>query len=325
MYLQALDIGETVYHLLVSGQRGTILAVVSNAIYLLTDSGELFWLTTTEIPRHPRCIRVPVPLPGAAVNMPFTVTEPGLLTIGPDTYLDCRRASIWSPPTFSTGEVLPPAVLPERVRAAAAVLDNLPSPAGLGVLLPDILSIATGDRSPFLPTGAFSAPVWAAIWEIARACLAHNGEVILSLAEPLIGLGEGLTPSGDDFVGGVLFCLYWLSRLYGDFRPTVDWADRIDKFSEKTHLISFTLLSDLARGQGVEPLHQWLNCVLTDSPADRVGEYAAQLVQIGHSSGWDLLSGAMTGLLWTFALKKTQRRGTRATEFCDKIFACRIL
>lgn len=297
MRSQVLDIGATAHHLLAPGQRGVVLTVVSKAIYLLSESGELFWLTTAEPPRHPRCIRVSAPLPGVAANTPFAVNEPGLLTVGPDIHLDCRQAPIWSPPMLSAGEVLPAAALPERVQAAAAVLENLPSPAGLGTLLPEIRSIATGDPPSFAPTGAFSTLALPAIQEIARAWLAHDGRALLSGAESLVGLGEGLTPSGDDFVGGLLFCFYWLSRLYKDLSPTVDWGDATRRFSERTNPISFALLSDLAKGQGVEPLHQWLRCVLTDSPTDHLRKHSAQLVQMGHSSGWDLLSGALTGLL----------------------------
>lgn len=296
MRLQVLDIGATAYRLLAPGQRGVVLAVVSQAIYLLSESGELFWLTTAETPRHPRCVRGSAPLPGVAVNTSFAVNEPGLLTIGPGIRLDCRQVPIWSPPMFSAGEVLPLAALPERVRATAAVLENLPSPTGLGTLLPEILSIATGDPPSFAPTGAFSALALPAVREIARACLAHDSKALLSGAESLVGLGEGLTPSGDDFVGGLLFCSYWLSRLYKDLLPTVDWGDAARRFSEKTNPISFALLSDLAKGQGVEPLHQWLRCVLTDGPTDQIRKHSARLVQMGHSSGWDLLSGALTGL-----------------------------
>ncbi len=301
MPLQVLDLGETAHRLLISEQRGAVLAAVSRAIYLLSDSGEVLWLTTAESPRHPRCIRVSAPLPGLMVNSPFTVDKPGLLVIGRGITLDCRRASIWSPPTLPAGEVLPLTTLPERVRAVFAVLENLPSPTGLGTLLPEIRRVATGSRPRSSPMEVSSSLTLAlpVVREMARACRTRDGEKVLSQAESLVGLGEGLTPSGDDFVGGLLFCLHWLSRLYS--LPTIDWTNAIERSSDKTNPISFTVLSDLAEGQGVEPLYQWLGCILTYGSMETMGYHAARLVQIGHSSGWDLLSGALTGLLWTFA------------------------
>lgn len=302
MRLQVLDIGETSYRLLASEQQGVILAVVSGAIYLISDSDELLWLTTADAPRHPRGIRISAPLPPLAVNTPFTGNEQGLL-IGPDTVLDCRAAAMWSPPGLSARDVLPFTAVSERVRVAFSITNLLPPPAGLGRLLPEIVGIAAKKSRPSLrrenlaPSAALALPI---IQNIAAASLAHRGEEVLSLAEALVGLGEGLTPSGDDFVGGLLFCFHWISHLYGDF-PAFDRADVIRRFSGKTNPISAAVLNDLANGRGVEPLHQWLSCILTGRPADQVQQHAARLVRIGHSTGWDLLSGALTGLLWTFS------------------------
>lgn len=130
----------------------------------------------------------------------------------------------------------------------------------------------------------------------------HDSANIMAQADSLIGLGEGLTPSGDDFAGGLLFCLYWLSRLYADQLPFVDSARVIERLAGRTNLISFTVLRDLANGQGVEPLHLWLHCVLTGRPVAQIRQQAARLIRIGHSTGWDLLSGALTGLLLTLRL-----------------------
>lgn len=299
MRLQVLDTGKTVHQLLVPGKRGTVLGVVSQAIYLRDDSGELFWLTTAEVPRHPRGIRSPVPLPRVPVGTPFAVDEPGLLSIGPDIVLDYHRASIWSPPAFSSKGVLPLSALPERVRAACKAVESLPSPAGLGALLPESPG-SVADTRPFSwaagqPLAALPLPV---VEEIAEACRRHDIAKALARAEPLIGLGEGLTPAGDDFVGGLLFCLYWFSRLYADRLATVDLADAIGRFRGHTNPISFTLLNDLANGQGVEPLHEWLRGILTGSSLDVLRHQAARLVRMGHSTGWGLLSGACIALLW---------------------------
>ncbi|MGC8873839.1 MAG: DUF2877 domain-containing protein [Chloroflexia bacterium] len=300
MRVRALDIGQTVRHLLAPGQRGTILAVVSEAIYLRCASGELFWLTTAGIPRHPRSVRVPALLPAVPANTPFAVDEGGLLTIASHLVLDCRRAPVWSPPVLSREEVLPSTALPERICTVCSLLENLPPPAGLGTLLPAILG--TDTRSPCSPPRAggpsFPALAFPIVLETAAACRARDGEKLLLHAESLVGLGGGLTPSGDDFVGGLFFCLHHLSRLYPESLSPVDWADAIHRSSDRTNPISVTALNDLARGQGVEPLHEWLGAILTEGSLERMQHYAARLVRIGHSTGWDLLSGVLTGLLW---------------------------
>lgn len=306
--LHALDIGETAHRLLASDQRGTILAAVSNALYLLSDEGELFWLATADISRHPRCIRIAGPLPRLAVNVPFVVDGPGII-IASDTVLDCRRALTWRAPRLSTDDVLPVTAPPERLRIAFSALDGLPSPTGFGSVIPEIMSMAqNGQASPQLQNpGPMPALAWLAIREIARACILHDLGRIMTQADSLIGLGEGLTPSGDDFAGGLLFCIYWLSRLYANHLPPVDRANSVEMLSSRTNLISFTVLKDLASGQGVEPLHLWLDCVLAGRPVAQIRQQAARLIRIGHSTGWDLLSGALTGLLLTLRMSMHTR------------------
>ncbi|MDH7486639.1 MAG: DUF2877 domain-containing protein [Anaerolineae bacterium] len=301
--LHALDIGETAQRLLASDQRGTVLAAVSNALYLLSEQGELFWLATADVARHPRGIRISEPLPRLAVNTSFVVDGHGLI-IGSDTVLDRSRASIWRAPRISADDVLPVTCLPERLYVAFSALDGLPSPAGLGSLLPEILHIATNEQACPRSQDLARVPALAcpAIREIAHACMVHDGEKIMAQTESLIGLGEGLTPSGDDFAGGLLFCFYWLSRLYPNHLPPLVRTNSIERLSGRTNLISFTVLKDLANGQGVEPLHLWLDCVLAGRPVALIQQQAARLIRIGHSTGWDLLSGALTGLLLTLRL-----------------------
>lgn len=99
--------------------------------------------------------------------------------------------------------------------------------------------------------------------------------------EALIGLGPGLTPAGDDFVGGAMIAL----RAFGH----EDAADRIAAWAlplaqERTSRISRAHLECAARGEGHEALHDWLNGF---APAD-----LARLARIGHTSGLDAAVGA---------------------------------
>jgi len=117
-------------------------------------------------------------------------------------------------------------------------------------------------------------------------------------ARDLIGLGEGLTPSGDDFVGGWLFAVYHLHAAYPD---AFDWEQRaidelLDWARSRTNLISYALLRDHARGESVEPLHDWLVALLgVDEPGD-MARLVARLIGIGSTTGKNILAGAATGM-----------------------------
>ncbi len=110
---------------------------------------------------------------------------------------------------------------------------------------------------------------------MARACLGQEMKQVARIGRELVGLGPGLTPSGDDFLGGLLFTARSLKMVYpGDFhweeQPIIDlinWA------RARTNSISHAILSDLALGHGPEPLHDLVNSLL-------------QSEDVGERNGW---------------------------------------
>jgi hypothetical protein len=118
-------------------------------------------------------------------------------------------------------------------------------------------------------------------------------------ARALIGLGEGLTPSGDDFVGGWLFATHHLRSVYPNaFRwdqRAVD--DLLNHARSRTNVISYTLLRDHARGQSVEPLHDWIAARLCGASSREIESHARRVRAIGSSTGKHLLAGAVAGML----------------------------
>ncbi len=103
--------------------------------------------------------------------------------------------------------------------------------------------------------------------------------------DELIGLGPGLTPAGDDFVGGAMIAL----RAFGRAGPAgriAAWALPLAK--DRTNRISRAHLECAAQGEGHEALHDLL-CTF-----DR--KHLERLARIGHSSGMDAAAGALLAL-----------------------------
>ncbi|TMI99545.1 MAG: DUF2877 domain-containing protein [Alphaproteobacteria bacterium] len=108
-------------------------------------------------------------------------------------------------------------------------------------------------------------------------------------AEALIGLGPGLTPSGDDFLVGALALL----DAIGERHAHAALARAItDALPGLTAPLSACLLRAAAAGQVGEALHRAVSSVITGD----VDAAAAAAGQIGHSSGWDMMAGVMTAL-----------------------------
>jgi len=107
-------------------------------------------------------------------------------------------------------------------------------------------------------------------------------------ASMLIGLGPGLTPSGDDLIGGAMIALHALGRGKRAKR-LADWA--LPLAETRTGAISRAHLACAAAGEGSASLHEFLAALLTADEAGIAAAVAA-LAAIGHSSGWDMLAGA---------------------------------
>jgi hypothetical protein len=105
-----------------------------------------------------------------------------------------------------------------------------------------------------------------------------EGHSLSQDAETLIGLG--LTPSGDDYFGGVLVALHALGR--GSQAQSL-WRWLEPRLASRTSAISGAHLAAAAAGQGHEALHEVLNGNLDFKRLD----------EVGHTSGWDALAGAM--------------------------------
>jgi len=298
--LSIFRIGEAARDLLKSGSEGRILAGFSNAAYLASIYDELFWLVTENIPMHRRSIQIPGSFPRIPADSSFRVKGQHLF-LGPDIDLDLSLASIWVTPRPNLDKLLPFEVIPDLLQTVSCLFDDFPTPTGFGCILLEITRIARGNPLPAaLPDcGLALKYAWPALNEIVLACITNDFPLILRTFEDLIGLGEGLTPSGDDFIGGLLFSSFTFQEIYTQCQGFTlsDVELFLDNSRNRTNLISYTIMKDLATGHTCDTLHRFINAILTDQPLESINHLGLELVRIGHSTGWDLLTGVWMGML----------------------------
>lgn len=122
-----------------------------------------------------------------------------------------------------------------------------------------------------------------------------NGNVDLAVqyGVRLVGLGPGLTPSGDDFLVG-LFTIINLPnsplRVYKSFCTEI-----LRLTVELTNIISYTALSKAAAGQVRENIISFLRALLYSDSSEAVSRLKPVL-DIGSSSGTDIAVGLIAGL-----------------------------
>ena len=111
----------------------------------------------------------------------------------------------------------------------------------------------------------------------------------------VLGLGPGLTPSGDDFIGGIFFALHHAPRSrWRAALPAVQLRIR-QAAAGATNIISAALLDDLLDGHSHQALHDLLAALQTEDPA-RIEAATTALLRIGASSGADMLCGVLLAL-----------------------------
>ena len=104
----------------------------------------------------------------------------------------------------------------------------------------------------------------------------------------LKGCGVGLTPSGDDFIAGLLIGLNLLQKLRGQtFQPT---ADAVFSAAEGDNIFSNTFLDLARRGLLFGRMKDLLIALMTGSETS-VKKAAGKLFVVGASSGADLATG----------------------------------
>ena len=287
-------LGETARQVLAASSEGRVLAVFSKVVYLMSDAGRLIWLTTNEAPMHRRALRVGGSPPRPSAGSSYTVCHDEL-ALDDGSVLDWRRARAWRPPRPDGELPLDLDELWRRLRSVRSFVDGLPAPRGFGLLLAPSQDSSPGmDLAPDFPG---SPPALRrglpAIRAMADAWRSGDRGGLLACAEGLLGLGEGLTPSGDDFIGAMLFAIVSLDGVYAPTSSFSPSAVRrfLKRARQRTNLISYTLLHDHAVGQASEALHRLLRALLGGESVAVISRLASDVIRIGHSTGWDLLAG----------------------------------
>ncbi len=288
-----------------SGVSGEVIVASSKAVYIATDDGNIFAVCPLNQQPHPRSLLTDLDLSQLQVGLRIRVQD-GSLHFSNGVELDLRDSQVWqtTPPSVSDAVSLPK--LRDMCQALMDAAQQMhfresQDRENLGMALPSFDLDNNAPQETQLPS--FTSPLVAAgvkqVRELLPFCGCGNFETVLSLSEQLIGLGHGLTPSGDDFVGGLLFMSRHLNAVYPAERwwGKADTSKLLERSKRLTSDISHALLTDLAEGESHASLNALAKDLLTDSNQFDAAKHVRNITQIGQSSGWDMLTGILAGLL----------------------------
>lgn len=117
-------------------------------------------------------------------------------------------------------------------------------------------------------------------------------EVILEKAVDFIGAGNGLTPSGDDFLVGLLFLLFLRGEKWKPFRNRL--ADKIKHNLHRTTDLSGAFLQYACQGKFSGYLLELEHLLIHKRD---IAKSLEKIGRTGHSSGIDTLTGMAAGCM----------------------------
>ena len=126
---------------------------------------------------------------------------------------------------------------------------------------------------------------------LARAVRAHDLESSRQYAARLIGLGIGLTPSGDDVLVGFLAGLW---STFGRQSFLDHFAQEVISLAPRTTDISRAYLIHAAQGQVSSVLENLCHAIARGAPADEIRHATLIALHVGHTSGADGVGGLLS-------------------------------
>ena len=259
----------------------------SRGLYLQPQNGLVIYLSLEDF-RGPLTINIPASVkpsllkdihPGSRVNLgPNTIHLPGS-----DLRIDLARTVIWQGDLPS--DTLSPQSIPGRFQT---IFDQATKLCGGHELLPLLDAVGEGHHQSLKPIQGISPHFTGTMKAIKHKGLTHSIESL----QKLIGLGQGLTPLGDDIILGMLLTL---NRWKGIINPAQDLEEFNQRLlslaKDKTSVLSYSLFNCAAEGSGDERLLIVLDSFFSgeEPTIDQVQDF----LNWGSSSGMGVLAGIL--------------------------------
>ena len=275
------------------GWSGEVLAVHDRSCYLLGESSEIVAIIQLPLGNNPIGLLVPEVV-GMFQELSTGASVLGTgdsLGLGEGLTIGLDRAALWDPkayPGLPADENGLSRCVAETYRAAVEFSPT----TSLARLLPYLQD----EDLPESLTGVTHFPrSHALIGGLVEALTARDKRRLKVVTASLAGLGPGLTPAGDDFLGGVMVAL----ALAHEHRPDSAVAEIaglvVETAAPRTHEISRAYLRAAYAGEVSEGWHPLIRAISSGDPTE-IPQLTRTVMEYGETSGADTLAGFLAGL-----------------------------
>lgn len=290
MYLRAILIGDAVPH---TDFDATVHSLFRSAVNLrLSRGSRLLTLVGSSQADLPQGIRVDTP-----ENFSFEVFRSGkqatcrddLLRFGSLT-VDLRSARRWKCDLPALQADMTNPAVATAWRCAWQVLSKRQGCSGFEIITEDLIFSDNVVRLGML--GKVEAAIRALVDSTRHYGLTSTGAV-----GTLIGLGAGLTPSGDDLLVGYLAGLWCTVQSRSERVQFIsDLGEEVLRLSSHTSSMSRTYLYHATRGQVSSLLVALAGAICQGEDSEHLTDIAEAAMRVGHTSGMAAVAGLLLGL-----------------------------
>jgi hypothetical protein len=204
--------------------------------------------------------------------------------------LEMRKARRWKCKLPDLGGKEIPSAVAEAWTSAWGLLDARQRSTGVEIRAAELF------RADFTGQSAVARKMGTLVRELVNAARRFDPLVDATVAG-LIGLGSGLTPSGDDFLVGFLAgmqCTVGNNANRALFLAHL--GKTVIRISRQTNDISHTYLFHATSGQVSSRLATLAEAIARGESSDHLLPVAEDAMCVGHSSGMDTVTGLLVGL-----------------------------
>lgn len=278
--------------------KGQVHSIFRHAVNIRLEDGTLLTLVTPDEDDLPQGVRLSGPQnlnflqTGIAPGQYITCTSGLLRWEAIPFQIDLSHAKRWRCDFNTFPQTQQVSCLQKTLGVILDLLEehSLVEPAGLH---PGVITGIYPNSESSLNLRA--GEVICKLIEAARHCHILSNSTV----QPLIGLGPGLTPSGDDFLVGFLAGL-WSGSVHHPLRRNfTHHLGRVICSSARGHTgeVSFSYLFHATQGQFSRRLFNLVYLLFTGASTGKVLRAALDVLSVGHTSGSDILIGLLAGLM----------------------------
>lgn len=263
--------------------EGEIHSVFKRTINIITEKNEIYTLATSDIFKGPRLIHLsPKDLSKINELVGKNVQEKSeKLVIKNQLEIDFFNAKEYKVPEIIFKPVS------EKVKENVVFLNNylIKELDTVGYYRKTFLNEVENVLHQFLITGSTL---------LKEGLEEKNEKKVNEGISKLVGLGHGLTPSGDDLLTGVSLVLN--SSNYPNQEMTQLFNQQLTSRLSKTNLISQNQLRLSMNGKALAPTITFINALFEGKEIEELMVSMKEILTIGSSSGSDILSGVFLGM-----------------------------